>query len=125
VSNIRCVRERLRAFLAPEATPEPALTWRRGTPALASFGLWVVLLAPPAAAVLVVIGREPAAWLMPLVVGLPAFACAFLLPRGRRRRLGLAVCSLDVILILVVVLFVVLFLIAEANCPPDAYECPV
>jgi hypothetical protein len=119
------LRRRLGELLAPEASPEPVLRYRTGLPALTSFAAFVLLLAPAGGALFAIADSEaPPLWIVPAAVGLPAFACAFLLPRRRRRLVALLVTIVYVSAALLALALVVLFLIAKANCPPDAYECP-
>jgi hypothetical protein len=119
------LRSRLARFVAPEANPEPLVSYRYGMPALVSFGAFVGLLAPLAALVFALVdSANGPTWVLPLAVGLPAFACAFLLPRRRRRQVGLVVAGIDIAAAVCVLALVLLFLIAKSQCPPDAYECP-
>ena len=117
------LRQRLREHLAPETSPEPFLRYREGRPALEAFVAFALLLAPLGVALFAIAdSEEPPLWIVPLAVGLPAFAFAFLLPRRRRRVVALVVMSLYVVAALVTLAFVVLFLMA--TCSADAYECP-
>ena len=119
------VRPRLAEFLSPEADPEPLLSYREGLPALMSFVAFALLLAPPLVVLFAVSDSEvPPPWAIPFILGLPAFVCGFLLPQRRRRQIALLVVGLDVVIVLLVAAVFVLFLIAKANCAPDAYECP-
>jgi hypothetical protein len=119
------LRSRLDLYLAPEAEPEPLVRYREGLPALRSFATFVMLLAPPAAAVFVLAGSANGpTWLLPLAVGLPAFAFAFLLPRRRRHQVALGVALIDLMLAVSVLVLFLLYLLAASQCPPDAYECP-
>jgi peptidoglycan/LPS O-acetylase OafA/YrhL len=119
------LRDRLRRFLAPEAAPEPLIRYRRGVPALRSFGVFLLLLAPLGGTLFALADSDgPPLWVVPLTIGLAAFACAFLLPRRRRRIVAVIIGTLTATAMACVLVIVVLLLIAEANCPPDAYECP-
>jgi hypothetical protein len=119
------LRDRLGDFVAPDASPEPLVRYREGLPALTSFGRFVLLLAPLGAALFAIADSDGLPlWMVPPAIGLPAFACAFLLPRRRRRVLALTLASVYAAAAALALVLVVLYLIAEANCPPDAYECP-
>ena len=118
------LRSHLDRYLTPEVDPEPLIRYREGVPALRSFATFVLLLVPLAAAVFGLAGSANGpTWLLPLAVGLPAFAFAFLLPRRRRHQVALVAALIDLTLALSA-LVLVLYLIAASQCPPDAYECP-
>ncbi len=119
------LRERFRAFLAPEGGPEPLVQHRDGAAALSSFAVFLLLLAPAGGLVFAAADSDSAPlWIVPPAVGLPAFAFAFFLPRRRRRLVALALAAMNLLAACGVAALVVLYLIAKANCPPDAYECP-
>ena len=64
----------------------------------------------------------PALWVVPLAVGLPAFACAFFLTRRSRRIVAVLILGLELTALIPMALFYLMILFAD--CPPDAYECP-
>jgi hypothetical protein len=119
------LRDRVRGLLAPEAKPEPLLLYQTGAPALKSFGAFLLLLGPLGGVLFAMADSDgPALWVVPLAIGLPAFACAFLLPRRRRRIVAALILVLNILALIAVVVLVIWLLILVANCPPDAYECP-
>jgi hypothetical protein len=63
-------------------------------------------------------------WIVPLAVGVPAFVGGFLLPSRRRRIAWVLLASAYLFVAILAAVLFVLYLIAEASCPPDAYECP-
>jgi hypothetical protein len=119
------LRDRLRGFLAPEVAPEPLVRYRTGAPALRSFAAFLALLGPLGGVLFAVADSDALPrWIVPLAIGLPAFACAFFLPRRRRRLVAMLIVTLTAIAIVCLGALVLLFLYWESQCPPDAYECP-
>ena len=118
-------RDRLGDFVAPEAGPEPLLRYRDGLPALTSFARYLLVLLPLGAGLFALADSDGLPlWIVPPAVGLPAFACAFLLPRGRRRLVVVALAVVYAVAAALALVVVIWLLIITANCPPDAYECP-
>lgn len=97
---------------------------RRGLRPLLSFLVTCAATGVIAAAGWAVAG-DPPRWPLAFLVGLPSFAVAYLLPAAQRRRTQIALGACATLIVLAVGTVAVLFLIAAANCPPDAYECPV
>lgn len=118
------LRSRLRDFVAPEAGHEPLFRYREGAPALASFAAFVLLLCPLGAALFAVADAEhQPVWYVPLVIGVAAFACAFLLPRRRRRLVGVVVASVYVAALLLALVALIFLLVAFGDCLVSGDQC--
>ncbi len=64
-------------------------------------------------------------WPLVPLIGVPAFAVAYLLPAHSRRHAQLTLAGVAAVIGVAAALIVALYLIAESQCPPDAYECPL
>jgi hypothetical protein len=96
---------------------------RRGLRPLLSF-LITSLATGVIAAVAWQMAGDPPRWPLALIVGLPSFVVAFLLPAMQRRRIQIVVGAVATLIAVAVAALFVFILILESQCPPDAYECP-